>query len=395
VRQEVCAVDGAGPLSGCTVVVTAQPGATDLVDTLTWRGATVLHAPTMQLQPVLDEEALVDTTKRVLANPPDDVLVTTASGFRSWLRAAGAAGLAGDLLTTLDEARLAARGPKARAAVRACGLVPVRTAPAGHATAPGISPVPGTSSDTTAGLVRWLVAQGVAGRKVVVQLPARPDHGPLEVLRAAGASVRGIEVNRCGPAPDPAAVDRAIGQICAGVADAVVHTSAAGAQALLDAAALSDRLPRLLVALRGPRLLNACVGPAAAAPLRAVGLDPLLPERPRLGALVRAVVERLAHDRAPSLDTAFGPLVLRGGGVTLDGVAVPLGPGPRAVLASLMAARGEVVSRPELLAALPGAEDAHTVEVTVNRLRRALGRPELVRTVVRRGYRLALPEPSA
>jgi uroporphyrinogen-III synthase len=51
-----------------------------------------------------------------------------------------------------------------------------------------------------------------------------------------------------------------------------------------------------------------------------------------------------------------------------------------------------VVSRPELLAALPGAEDAHTVEVTVNRLRRALGRPELVRTVVRRGYRLALGE---
>ncbi|MGH3465199.1 MAG: uroporphyrinogen-III synthase, partial [Kribbellaceae bacterium] len=168
-RQEVCAVDGPGPLSGCTVVVTAQPGATDLVDTLTWRAATVLHAPTMQLQPVLDEEALVDTTKRVLANPPDDVLVTTASGFRSWLRAAGAAGLAGDLLTTLDEARLAARGPKARAAVRACGLVPVRTAPAGHASAPGTSPVPGTSPDTTAGLVRWLVAQGVAGRKVVVQ----------------------------------------------------------------------------------------------------------------------------------------------------------------------------------------------------------------------------------
>jgi uroporphyrinogen-III synthase len=55
-----------------------------------------------------------------------------------------------------------------------------------------------------------------------------------------------------------------------------------------------------------------------------------------------------------------------------------------------MAAGGEVVSRPDLLAALPGAEDAHAVEVTVNRLRAALGRPQLVRTVVRRGYRLAL-----
>jgi len=358
------------------VVVTAHRGGTDLVNTLCWRGATVLHAPTAELLGVADEAALVETTKRMVANPPDDVVLTTPTGFRSWLEVAASAGLAADLLAVLDQARLVARGPKTRATVRAAGLLPA----------------PGASSDTTAGLVRWMTARGVAGRKIVVQLPARPDHTALDELRAAGASVRGVEVNRLGPAPDPVLVDRALGQICAGVVDAVVHTSAGAAQALLDAAALSDRLPRLLVALRSPRVVNACVGPSAAAPLRAVGLNPLVPDRPRLGVLVRMVVERLAADRAPSLDTQFGPLVLRRGGVTLDGVAVPLGPGPRAVLASLMAARGEVVSRPELLAVLPGAEDAHTVEVTVNRLRRALGRPELVRTVVRRGYRLAVPE---
>ena len=60
------------------------------------------------------------------------------------------------------------------------------------------------------------------------------------------------------------------------------------------------------------------------------------------------------------------------------------------MLAALVAAGGDVVSRPELLAVLPGAEDVHAVEVTVNRLRTAVGRPELVRTVVRRGYRLAV-----
>jgi uroporphyrinogen-III synthase len=365
-------VAGPGPLSGCTVVVTARSA--DLAESLRWRGATVLYAPTMQVLPAADEDGLVESTLRVLANPPDDVVITTATGFRHWLSAAAGAGLAADLLAVLDRARLVPRGHKARAAVRATGL----------------RPAPGASSDTTAGLVGWLVAQGVVGRKIVVQVPVRPDLGPLDDLRSAGASVRGLQADRIGPAPDPAAVERAISQICAGVVDGVVHTSAAGAQALFDAAAVSDRLPRLLLSLRSPRVLNACVGPAAAAPLYAVGLDPLMPARPRLGLLVRAVVERLAHDRAPSLDTVFGPLVLRGGGVTLDGVAVPLGPGPRAVLASLMAARGEVVSRPELLAVLPGAEDAHTVEVTVNRLRRALGRPELVRTVVRRGYRLAV-----
>lgn len=363
-----------GPLSGCTVVVTASGSAGDLVRTLRWHGASVLHAPATEVLPVLDEDALVETTKRVLANPPDDVVLTTATGFRSWLDVTGRAGLAAELLATLESARLVPRGPKTRAAVRAVGL----------------RPAPGASADTTTGLVRWLVSQRVDGRKIVVQLAARPDHAPLEELRAAGASVRGIEVTRVGPAPDPAALDRAVAQICAGVVDAVVHSSAAAAQALLDAAALTDRLPRLLLSMRSPRLLNACVGPSAAAPLKAVGLDPLVPEPHRLGVLLREVVQRLSHDRAPSLETAYGPLVLRGGGVMLDGVVVPLGPGPRAVLASLMAARGDVVSRPELLAALPGAEDAHTVEVTVNRLRRALGRPELVRTVVRRGYRLAI-----
>ncbi len=60
-------------------------------------------------------------------------------------------------------------------------------------------------------------------------------------------SVRGIEVYRWGPAPDAGVVDRAIGQICSGAVDAVVHTSAPGAQALLDAAVAAGRLEPLLV----------------------------------------------------------------------------------------------------------------------------------------------------
>lgn len=360
---------GPGPLSGCTVVVTARSAV--LADSLRWRGATVLNAPTVQILPAADEAGLIETTLRVISNAPDDVLIGTATALRQWLTVAADAGLAANLLAVLDQARLVVRGRRTRAAVRALGLRPA-------------------FCDTTEGLVRRLVDQGVAGRKIVVLQGVRPDHDPLDALRSAGASVRGLRPERVGPAPDPAAVERAINQLCAGVVDAVVHTSAVSAQALLDAASLTDRLPRLLLALRSPRVLNACTSPITAAPLYAVGLDPLIPVRRHPGSLVRAVTDQLAHDRAPAVDTAFGRLVLRGGGATLAGAAVSLGPGPRAVLAALMAARGQVVSRPELLAVLPGAEDAHTVEVTVNRLRRALGRPELVRTVVRRGYRLAV-----
>jgi uroporphyrinogen-III synthase len=367
-----------GPLSGCTVAVTAHRRADDLIESFERRGAKVLHAPTLQILPIQDDAALIEATRRVIANPPDDVIVTTAVGFRSWVEAADTAGLAADLLSTLEQARLLARGPKARSAIRAAGLVEHWA----------------TRSETTVEVVEWLCEQGVAGRKIVLQLHGLSDPALQDALRSAGASVRGLEVYRWGPAPDPAVVERTIGQINAGAVDAVVHTSAPGAQALLDAAALTGQHDGLVAALRTGRVLNACVGPVAAGPFRALGLEPLVPDRHRLGALIRIVADKLTDENARSIETELGQLVIRGGAAVLEGVVLPLGPGPRAVLAALVAAGGDVVSRPALLDVLPGAEDVHAVEVTVNRLRTAVGRPELIRTVVRRGYRLAVVESS-
>jgi uroporphyrinogen-III synthase len=363
-----------GPLSGCTIAITAHRRAEDLIASFERRGAKVLHAPTLQIVPVADDHALLEATRRVIANPPDDVVVTTAVGFRGWIEAADTAGLAADLLGTLEQSRILARGPKARGAIRAAGLVEHWSA----------------RSETTVEVVEWLRDQGVNGRKIVVQLHGLSDPGLHESLRAGGASVRGLEVYRWGPAPDPALVERMIGQISTGAVDAVVHTSAPGAQAMLDAAALSGQYDALVSSLRTGRVLNACVGPVTAVPFHTLGLEPLIPDRFRLGALIRIVTDRLTDDNARSIETEFGQLVIRGGAAVLDGVVLPLGPGPRAVLAALVAAGGDVVSRPALLAVLPGAEDVHAVEVTVNRLRTAVGRPELVRTVVRRGYRLAV-----
>ncbi|GAB3934497.1 uroporphyrinogen-III synthase [Kribbella albertanoniae] len=363
-----------GPLSGCTLAVTAHRRADDLIASFERRGAKVLHAPTLQITPVADDHALIEATRRVIANPPNDVVVTTAVGFRGWIEAADTAGLAADLLVTLEQSRILARGPKARGAIRAAGLVEHWSA----------------RSETTIEVVEWLRAQGVNGRKIVVQLHGLSDPGLMDTLRSAGASVRGLEVYRWGPAPDPVMVERMIGQVCTGAVDAVVHTSAPGAQAMLDAAALNGQYDTLVAALRTGRVLNACVGPVTAAPFLNLGLEPLVPDRYRLGALIRIVTDRLTDDNARSIETEFGQLVIRGGAAVLDGVVLPLGPGPRAVLAALVAAGGDVVSRPDLLAVLPGAEDVHAVEVTVNRLRTAVGRPELVRTVVRRGYRLAV-----
>jgi uroporphyrinogen-III synthase len=50
-----------------------------------------------------------------------------------------------------------------------------------------------------------------------------------------------------------------------------------------------------------------------------------------------------------------------------------------------------VVSRAEQLRALPGGGDEHAVETAIARLRSALGESGVVQTVVKRGYRLAIP----
>jgi len=224
---------------------------------------------------------------------------------------------------------------------------------------------------------------------VAFQLHGVVNDGQVERLRAAGALIEAVPVYRWGPSPDPAAVRRAIGAICGGSVDAAVFTSAPGAQALLDASDEMEQRTDLVAALSGD-VLAAAVGPVTARPLIDAGLRPVVPDRGRLGALVRCVADDLTQLSARGVETRHGHLKLRGSAVVLDGDVIALSPGPLAVLRSLVRAQGRVMSRRELLTALPEASDEHAVEVTVARLRTALGRPDLIDTVMKRGYRLAV-----
>jgi uroporphyrinogen-III synthase len=86
-------------------------------------------------------------------------------------------------------------------------------------------------------------------------------------------------------------------------------------------------------------------------------------------------------------------LQIRGTCVLLDGAVKSLSPAAMATLRVLARRPGTVVSRTELLNALPGqGTDTHAVETAVLRLRTALGDKNIVATVVKRGYRLALDD---
>ena len=71
--------------------------------------------------PLSDDTELVAATREVLARPVDLVIATTGVGFRGWLEAADAWDL--PLVEHLRPARVLARGPKARGAIRGGGLV--------------------------------------------------------------------------------------------------------------------------------------------------------------------------------------------------------------------------------------------------------------------------------
>jgi uroporphyrinogen-III synthase len=314
----------------------------------------------------------VTATKEVLSAPVDLVIATTGVGFRGWLEAAEAWDL--PLREHLVPARVLARGPKARGAIRGAGLV--------DAWSP--------ASESSAEVLEHLLsgAEGpLPGRRIAVQLHGDPLPDLVSGLTAAGADVVTVPVYRWVPPEDTAPLRRLVHTVASRSVDAVTFTSAPAAASLLQAADDEGVRAGVLAAF-ADAVLPVAVGPVTAGPLAAAGVRTLQPDRARLGALAREVVARLP-ERDPVLTAKGHALQVRGHAALLDGRLVELAPGPMAVLRVLARRPGVVVSRPDLLAELSGGGDAHAVEMAVTRLRAALGAP-VVETVVKRGYRLAI-----
>ncbi|MFH9660655.1 uroporphyrinogen-III synthase [Streptomyces sp. NPDC017248] len=366
-----------GPLAGFTVGVTAARRAEELSALLQRRGATVLHAPALRIVPLADDGELLAATKEIIDQVPDVVVATTAIGFRGWVEAADGWGLGEQLVGRLRGARLLARGPKVKGAIRAAGLTE-EWSPA---------------SESLAEVLDRLLEEGVDGDRVAVQLHGEPLPGFVESLRAAGAEVLPVPVYRWMPPEDIGPLDRLLDAAVTRGLDALTFTSAPAAASLLARAQDRGLLDELVSALAHD-VLPACVGPVTAVPLQAHGVDTVQPERFRLGPLVQLLCQELPG-RARTLPVAGHRVEIRGHAVLVDGDLKPVPPAGMSLLRALARRPGWVVPRADLLRALPGAgRDEHAVETAMARLRTALGAPKLIQTVVKRGYRLAL-DPAA
>ncbi len=395
----------AGPLEGFRIGVTSHRRAGDLIEALERRGAQVLHAPALRIAPVESDEILLAEIAAVISAAPDVVMVTTAYGMRRWLEAADAAGRGEELLAVLGRAEIYVRGPKARGAVRAAGLDDA-----------GIS-----ADETTAALTGLVIESGISGKVVAVQVHGYTDADALARLRDAGATVLAVTPYRWVSAQDGDRLSQLIDAVANRELDVLTFTSAPAADAVLSAAAESPQGTAFLAALRGgservlrgsvgpvPRVgardtgtqngapcvggsaavASAAVGPVTAAPLLAAGITPLVPERFRLGALIRLVCEHLEAAGALRVETSTGLLEVRGQSLLVDNVPVPLAPAALQLLKALIDARGAVRSQDELAAGL--GLGGHALHMAVSRLRGALPDPGVVETVVKRGYRIRL-----
>jgi DNA-binding response OmpR family regulator len=158
-----------------------------------------------------------------------------------------------------------------------------------------------------------------------------------------------------------------------------------------------DQVCRSLVAAGGDaRVLMLTAAGALRDRVEGLGLgaDDYLPkpfEFPELVARVRALARRPGRSAPPVL--ARGGLVLDVGRrvVTRGGREVALNPKEFAVLQTLLAAQGRVVSSEQLLekvwdeAANPFSQ---AVKTTMSRLRAKIGPPPVIETVAKSGYRI-------
>jgi uroporphyrinogen-III synthase len=364
------------PLAGYRIGVTAARKVEEQVQLLERRGATVVWAPALSTDPNrVDDESLRAATDEVLARPIDLFLATTGIGMKTWFAAAESWGVLDKLLVALGEAEILARGPKSVGALRRQGLREL-WAPA---------------SEEFEDVLEHLRGRDLSGKRIVVQEHGQSLSMAAHALRRRGADVTTVAIYRVMSADDPEPMFHLVDEIADRSLHAVTFTSAPAVAALMEAAGSTGRRDEVIGAFQAD-VLASCVGPVTAAAFEMWGVPSIYPDRSRLAAMVKQLETELpSRSDGQSVQVAGHTLLLHADEVLLDGVAVRLTPAPLAVLQALLVNPGHVVSRRELLGALPSgtASSEHAVEMAVARLRSALG-TRLVQTVVKRGYRLAV-----
>lgn len=262
-------------LAGKKIAVTASRRSQEQASAFERHGAQVLLAPTVRIIKTDDDKQLIAETQEVLAQPAEILLVTTGYGLRTWVESMDHTRLAAALRSCLAEVTIYVRGAKGRGAVRALGYRDCGMA----------------ETETTEALVDLALDRGVAGQRVIFQQHGKPDNRLVKKLIAAGAQVVQVHPNRWEEPEQPILAEQLVDELIAGKLDAITFTAAPAVEALLDRAAARGELEAAVAALKHIKV--AAVGPVTAEPLIQKGINPLVPERFRMGAMVKELIQAL------------------------------------------------------------------------------------------------------
>ena len=367
------------PLAGFTVAFATDRRNHEMARWLSAEGARTLGFRAVHTTPQPDPGAIEAAVREALTQPVHEVVVSSAYGLRLWLSAARRLGLLDRMVASLAEARLLARDAATADGLREFGLTQIWS----------------TAAATTEDLFRYLLAQPMTGRRVVAQIEVDAHRELCLALRASGATVVEVATHQFGP-PTYADELRRLGDlIVRRHVDAVVLAGSTATVNLLDQARADGRCDELLNAFVAD-VLVVCPGPLTAAPLRSLGVSPVLAAQPLPRSLAATVLTELPV-RARVVDIGGRRVEIRGHAVVVDDRLVPVQVGPLAVLRALATHPGRVLSAAEIRARMPRAShvDDHAIEMAVSRLRGSLDHsglrgPDLVQTVMKRGYRLAV-----
>ncbi|MEO3744021.1 uroporphyrinogen-III synthase [Plantactinospora sp. B5E13] len=360
------------PLAGFSVAVATERRQHPLLPVLEEAGARIVQAQALRVAPQPDRDVLTEATVRCLSAPLDEVVVSSAFGFRAWMAAAQAAGLGKRLISALSEGRLLARDAAAADAMREFGLTEIWS----------------TAAASTEELFRYLLAHPTPGGRVAVEIGTPALSELCDALTEHGVEAVELRTYRTFPAhPEP--LRRLVDQVIRRLVDALVLTNPVATGQLTAAATRDGRLDDLLNALCDD-VAAVCLGRRTAEPLRALGVPALAGANGFVEELAAGVHSQV-RARALRFTRAARSVEVRGHGVVIDGRFRPVPPGPIAVLRVLAARPGQVVSYDEIRRASPGWSevDNHALEMAVFRLRRHLDDMDVVQTITRRGYRLA------
>ncbi|WP_322513796.1 uroporphyrinogen-III synthase [Rhodopseudomonas palustris] len=280
----------AGRLGGTRILILETREEAQFSRLLADQGADVLQCPMVAIVDAPEPAPVVAWIDRLIANPFDDLVLTTGEGLRRLAKLARSLGRERDFVEAVGKTRRFARGPKPGRALREIGLDADIT----------------TQTPTSEGIAATLAPYDLRDRRVGLQLYPDKDHAAL-----IGAIVaQGAEVDTVLPyAYDARAAEEnvviAIEEMAQGRVDAIALTSSNQLRRLFDVAAARGCEARLREGLDATPI--ASVGPVVSDELRHYGLTPAItpPDgaffmKPLISAMIASLGSRPPRSAASS-----------------------------------------------------------------------------------------------